>query len=221
MTTAHPTSPINTIIHGNCLKVLPRLAAGSVDFILTAPPYVVRFRDRSGRAIKNDNNSAWIKPAFAEMYRVLASDSFCVTFYGWTSLKHYIPAIYDAGFRIAGQIMFQKSYASSCGLLHRKHESAYLLVKGDPFRPENPISDILPWKYSENKFHPTQKHVAILRPLIGAFSKPGDLVLDAFCGSASTLIAAKALGRNYLGIELDSRYYAIAKKRLMRANRTV
>jgi hypothetical protein len=46
----------------------------------------------------------------------------------------------------------------------------------------------------------------VLTPLIESFSQPGDVVLDPFCGSGSTLVAAQIEGRNFLGIELDSRY---------------
>ena len=54
----------------------------------------------------------------------------------------------------------------------------------------------------------------MLKPLIEAFSAEGELVLDPFCGSASTLVAAHQLGRKYLGIELDPEYFRIASQRL-------
>lgn len=56
----------------------------------------------------------------------------------------------------------------------------------------------------------------MLLPLIETFSAPGDLVLDPFAGSGSSLAAAKMLGRDYLGIELDAGYHAIATERLDR-----
>jgi len=56
--------------------------------------------------------------------------------------------------------------------------------------------------------------VDILKPLIEHFSEAGDRVLDPFCGSGSTLIAAKDLQRRYVGIELDSNYVSIARERL-------
>jgi site-specific DNA-methyltransferase (adenine-specific) len=54
----------------------------------------------------------------------------------------------------------------------------------------------------------------VLKLLIEAFSAEGELVLDPFCGSASTLVAAHQLGRQYLGIELDPEYFRIASGRL-------
>jgi adenine-specific DNA-methyltransferase len=205
---------INTLINADCVDAMRTLPAASVNFILTDPPYVSRFKDRRGRAIRNDNNFAWIKPAFAEMHRVLAPNSFCVSFYGWAALDHYIPAIYDAGFRVVGHLTFPKTYASSSGFLRSQHESAYLLAKGRPQKPERPLSDVLDWKYSENRHHPSEKSVSTLLPLVEAFSAPGSLVLDPFSGSGSTLLAAKTLGRNYIGVELDPKYHAIASRRL-------
>ncbi len=72
--------------------------------------------------------------------------------------------------------------------------------------PSNPIPDVIDFPYAGNRLHPTQKPVEALRPLIEAFTKPGDLVLDPFSGSGSTLAAAQQLGRDWTGIELDGRH---------------
>ena len=91
---------INTILKADCIRAIRQLQAASVNFILTDPPYIVRYQDRSGRAIRNDDNAAWLKPSFAEMYRVLADNSFCVSFYGWTFADRFVTAYRSAGFRI-------------------------------------------------------------------------------------------------------------------------
>jgi adenine-specific DNA-methyltransferase len=215
MNTAQPTSHyFNDIINGDCLKVLPKLAQGSVDFILTDPPYLVGYKDRSGRSIRNDDNDAWLKPAFAEMYRVLARHSFCISFYGWPHADRFMNAFRAAGFRIVGHLVFPKRYTSTTRHLRYQHECAYLLAKGYPKEPAYPIGDVIDFVYSGNKLHPTEKPISALLPLVETFSKPGSLVLDPFSGSGSTLHAAKSLGRSYLGVELDADYYALAVDRL-------
>jgi len=70
----------NTIINGDCVSVMAQLPTESVNFILTDPPYVINYQSRDGRRIRNDDNFAWLKPSYAEMYRVLKPNSFCVSF---------------------------------------------------------------------------------------------------------------------------------------------
>jgi len=207
----------NTIINADCLKAMPMLPDESINFILTDPPYLVKYKSRDGRSIANDDNDVWLKPAFAEMYRVLADDSFCVSFYGWPSADRFMQAYRAAGFSVVGHLMFPKSYASSTRFLKYQHECAHLLAKGRPKQPLKPIADVLQWKYTGNQLHPTQKPLAVLMPLVETFSEPGGVVLDPFTGSGSSLVAARKLGRSYIGIEMDKRYHAIANRRLQQS----
>ena len=205
----------NRIINGDCLAVLPQLPDGSVDFVLTDPPYLVSYRDRSGRSLAGDNDGQWLKPAFAQIFRVLKIGRFCVSFYGWNKVDQFFAAWRAAGFTPVGHLVWVKRYASSKGLLAYQHEQAYLLAKGNSgARPSNPLPDVLDWHYTGNPFHPTQKPVRSLKPVIEAFTKPGEVVLDPFCGSGSTLLAAKILGRRYVGIDLDAGYCEAARRRL-------
>jgi adenine-specific DNA-methyltransferase len=204
----------NSIINGDCLRVLPTLAPASVNFILTDPPYITNYQSRDGRSVPNDDNDRWLKPAFAQMYRTLEMDSFCVSFYGWPQADKFMQAYRAAGFRVAGHFAFPKRYTSSTRYLRYQHECAHLLVKGDPRYPQETIGDVIDWTYSGNRLHPTQKPLSVLLPLVETFSRPGATVLDPFAGSGSTLLAAKTLGRSYIGIELDAKYHAIASRRL-------
>lgn len=204
----------NQIIHGDCLTILPQLAAGSVNLVLTDPPYLARYQSRDGRSVPNDDNDTWLRPAFAELYRVLAPNTFAVSFYGWPHADKFLAAWHAAGFRIVGHFVFPKRYASATRVVRYQHECAYLLAKGFPKQPVNPIGDVISWTYSGNKLHPTQKPLPVLLPMVKTFSAPDGLVLDPFAGSASSLVAAKMLGRAYLGIELDPAYHAIAEARL-------
>lgn len=208
------TQPCNSILNGDCLAILPQLLAESVDFALTDPPYLARYRARDGRRVPNDDNDAWLKPAFAEMYRTLKRHSFCVSFYGWPHADRFLTAWRAAGFRIVGHFVFPKRYASSVHYLRYQHECAYLLAKGSPPPPRCPIGDVIDWRYTGNRLHPTQKPLAALLPLIETYSLPAGLVLDPFAGSGSTLVAARQLGRDYLGIEIDAGYHAAAIQRL-------
>lgn len=197
----------NTILHGDCINLMQRLQSGSVDLILTDPPYLVRYRDRHGRTVANDDNVSWIKPAFTEMGRILKPGGFLVSFYGWHEVDTFMAAWREAGLAPVGHLVFTKPYASSKRILAHTHEQAYLLVKGKAPSPQRHLADVLTWDYTGNRLHPTQKPVRALAEIIQALSRPGDLVLDPFCGSGSTLVAARDTGRDFLGIELDSRHH--------------
>jgi hypothetical protein len=114
----------------------------------------------------------------------------------------------------AGHIVFSKTYASPQRFLRYSHESAYVLAKGRPALPANPLTDVLPWHYSGNHNHPTEKSVDTIKPIIEAFTKSGDVVLDPFAGSGSSLVAAALLRRQYIGIELEQNYCDNARRRI-------
>lgn len=62
--------------------------------------------------------------------------------------------------------------------------------------------------------HPTQKPVRLMQALIELTTRPGQLVLDPFCGSGTTLVAARLLDRHYLGVEVREEYHRAAAQRL-------
>ena len=121
---------------------------------------------RDGRAIRDDNFQ-WIKPAFAELHRVLKRDSFCAFFYGWAHIHKFTAAFTEAGFRPIGHLIFPKPYTSGTRFLRYQHKCAHLLAKGEPKEPEHPTADIIQWThYTGNKLHPSQKPLNVLLPLI-------------------------------------------------------
>jgi DNA modification methylase len=200
---------------GDCVDVLAHLPPACVDLVVTDPPYLVRYRDRQGRTVRNDDNAEWLGPAFRAMYRALRPDSLCLTFYGWTHADMFLLAARAAGFRPAGHIVFRKRYTSSTGLLRYQHEQAFLLAKGRPRPPAIPPGDVVDgWRYTGNRLHPTQKPVDVLVPFVEAFCPAGGVVLDPFCGAGSTLVAARQSGRRFMGIEIDPLHHATARKRL-------
>lgn len=204
----------NRVLEGDCTQILRTLPTESVDLVVTDPPYFVRYRDRTGRTIANDADPGSVIDAFTDVYRVLKSNTFCISFYGWNRVDAFVRAWRRAGFQMVGHLVWHKGYASSRGFLKARHEMAYLLAKGQPAKPDDPLDDVRPWKYTGNLRHPTEKDVSILQLLIESFSKPGALILDPFSGSGSTLEAAARAGRRYLGIELEPRYCELIRHRL-------
>jgi adenine-specific DNA-methyltransferase len=170
-------SIFNEVILGNCVEVLRTLPSDSVDLVVTDPPYLANFRDRLGRTLANDDKPEAVVGAYSELYRVLKPNAFCLTFYGYPRLHHFVRAWTEAGFDTVGHIVWPKSYASSARFVSVEHESAYVLAKGWPVKPTIPPASVQKtWRYTGNRIHPTEKSVDVLRPLIEAYSRPDNLV---------------------------------------------
>jgi len=106
--TARQSNFTNQILHADCIDVMSQMPANSVDFILTDPPYLVNYRDRTGRTIQNDADESWLKPAMAEAYRVLKQDRVAIMFYEWTKIDAFFEAWRSAGFQPVGHIVFSQ-----------------------------------------------------------------------------------------------------------------
>jgi site-specific DNA-methyltransferase (adenine-specific) len=210
--TTNPST--NTVVRGDCIQMMRTMRGNSVDLIVTDPPYLVNYRSRDGRGYPNDDNDRWLEPAFAEAFRVLRPNRVCVSLYGWPRADRFLAAWRSVGFRPIAHLV--KRYASAVRFVRYQHEQAYVLAKGRPVNPSEPIGDVITWDYPGNRLHPSQKSVSVFAPRIRAFSEPGELVLDPFCGSGSSLVAVRDLGRAYLGVELTHRYCQIAASRLTR-----
>ena len=205
---------LNKVTQGDCIHVLRRFPDQCIDFVLTDPPYLVRYQDKDGRKVANDDNPRWLFPAFAEVYRVLRPDRYCVSFYGWGKVEKFLAVWKELGLFPVGHFVFVKPYASKEGHTQMRHEQAYLLAKGRPKPPGQPPGDVIEFPYSGNGLHPTQKPVTALTPLLMAYSEAGEIVLDPFAGSGSTGIAARETSRRFVLIEKDPVYARTAQSRL-------
>jgi adenine-specific DNA-methyltransferase len=193
---------------------MQELPAESVDLIVTDPPYLCHFQDRNGRRVTNDDRDDWLAPAFTQMFRVLKPDRFLVSFYGWHRVDAFFAAWKAAGFTPVGHLVYVKRYASKERYVAYCHESAYLLAKGNPEKPHMMLRDVLEWRYTGNERHPTEKPLVAMMLLVEAFSAPGAIVLDPFVGSGTTAVAAKKLGRRYIGIDIEPVYAQQAQERV-------
>jgi len=140
-----------------------------------------------------------------EAYRVLKQDRLATMFYGWSAVDKFFAAWRQVGFYPVGHIVFRKEYASKSRLVLYYHEQAYLLAKGKPPLPKDPIADVIDVDSSGNRLHPTQKPISALVSLIRSFSLSGDVLFDPLAGSRSSRAAAALTHRRYIGIEMAGR----------------
>uniref|UniRef100_UPI00222073B1 DNA methyltransferase n=1 Tax=Salmonella enterica TaxID=28901 RepID=UPI00222073B1 len=81
-------------------------------------------------------------------YRVLKKDALLVSFYGWNRVDRFMAAWKSAGFSVVGHLVFTKNYSSKSAYVGYRHECAYVLAKGRPALPQNPLPDVLGWKFA-------------------------------------------------------------------------
>ena len=206
-----------TIRHGDCLEIPPTLPSESIDFVLTDPPYLVEYHrrwDGSRKVTVGDEDPFWLRPAFADIYRLMKPDTLCAWFYGWPHVDRFLGIWKEIGFRPVSYLAFVKRQWKFGRFTRSGHETAFLLAKGRPRKPVAAISDGFEWQRDEITFHPNQKPVAALTSILHTYCPANGIVLDPFMGSGSTLRAAKNLAIPAVGIEIEERYCRKAVARM-------
>lgn len=216
------------VVNGDCIAEMEKLADASVDCVITDPPYginyVSNFRVVDSEVVKAVNNDdlesalkLWEK-ACEVLARKMKPDSHIYIFTSWKVYPQFaeITARY---FRIKNCLIWEKnnwSMGDLDGNYAEQYEMAIFATKGNRKLNGGRDTNILHYDRVANGslLHSCEKPVDMLRFLISKSSNPGELVIDPFAGSGSTLVACKREGRAYWGCELDSENYKIALGRL-------
>ena len=197
------------LIQGDCLDILPTL--GRVDAVITDPPYGINVdtswlsalhvqrgkpANKSDALLVNDNGlldvhwlyefKKWLVFGFPYIQAPMAT--------GWLVWDKW-PGVNGGG--LGNPIEMAATNGWKGFKILRVLWAGYYRDAGEV-------------RYE----HPTQKPLRLIREIIETITQPGDLILDPFMGSGTTLRAAKDLGRKAIGIEVDERYCEIAAKRL-------
>tara|TARA_A200000159_G_C7283561_1_gene322567 strand:+ start:456 stop:1157 length:702 start_codon:yes stop_codon:yes gene_type:complete len=220
------------------LAFLKRLKNKTVNLVLTDPPYIISKKTGFGSVVNgverfavNTDFGEWdkdpnfnlsdLEKSINEYYRVLVSGGTAIVFCDLWKISHIKRIMEDAKFKQLRMIEWVKTNPvplnSKRNYLTNAREVAILGVKvGKPTFNSSYDKGIYQYPICQDRgrFHPTQKPLALMEELIYKHSNQGDLVLDTFAGSGTTLVAAYQTGRLYAGCELDDEYYKKAKKRL-------
>lgn len=219
----------NTIIHGDSLTVLRQMEPESVDAIITDPPYGINYEPGNRKVntlgkIANDNAPfIWfLYDAFRVLKSGAAGSGSLICFTRWDVEQTFVDAMKLAGFQVKSEIIWDK-VTHGMGDLKKQfapsHENVVFAIKGKYCFPGRRPRDLVtfPKLNGSQMIHPTEKPVALLTSLITSVTKPGDLILDPFAGSGSTLVAAKKTGRRFIGVELNDEYFEKAQRRIEEA----
>ncbi len=216
-----------TIYNASAEEILPSLPAASVDLILTDPPYGISYRSRArhGRMpiqIRNDEDLNALRGVLPLADRLLKDDRHVYIFAAPSRIGEAVDAI-QLYWRIKNQIVWDKGNAGTRGDCQAGYAANWEAViyanKGRrPLNGPRPRAILrYDWSGSRDPVHPNIKPVAIFRSMIGKSSVPGEMLLDPFCGSGPSLIAAAELGRAAIGVEIEERYCEIAARRILQA----
>ena len=191
---------VNQIICGDCLDVMKDMEDNSVDLVLTDPPYGINADKMKMGTGRHD-------------WDVVA---------GWDG-KCPSKGVFDRIRAISNnQVIWGGNYFSDC-LPPSKNWLVW-----DKKNPNLSFSECeLAWVYQGKivrifhhysgfggKMHPTEKPLPLMIWCVENYSKPNDLIFDPFCGSGATCVAAKMLGRRYIGIDISEQYCDIARERI-------
>ncbi len=199
---------------GDCAEVLPGVDSGSVDLLLTDPPYGVQY-EVTAQLVGKGNRRVWMggkPPIYGDNKPFdpapLLHYSRCILF----GANHYSDCLPVSG----GWLVWDKT--------------------GGGRGPDNTFADVeLAWtnvtktptiyhhlwkgltrdsEAGEKVKHPTQKPVALMRWILDKWTEPGDLILDPYMGSGPVAQACYELGRRYIGVEIVEEYCEVAVRRL-------
>ena len=221
-----------TIIQGDCLTLLKTVQAGSVNLVLTDPPYCISKKTGFKHVKKGvkrfavdmdfgywDQKEINLNKLCPLLYATLKSGGTCIIFYDLWKVTPLAEAMKKAGFVQLRQIIWEKTNPvplnSKVNYLSNAREIAVLGVKhGKPTFHSDYDSGMYRYPIPRSRQHPTQKPLSLIKDLIEKHSHPGDLVIDPFLGSGTTAEACIVTNRQFLGFERDPGYIKISKQRL-------
>ena len=234
----------HTILQGDCLRLLPDMPDGSVDALITDPPYSSGGQFRGDRAagtgkkyvntgvaveradFSGDNRDQrayfiWCALWLGECQRVLKPGSPVCLFTDWRQLPTTIDAFQIGGFIWRGIVPWNKTEAARPQYGRFRSQCEYIVWGSNG--PMNNDCAPLPGFFTyvvrqDDKFHQTGKPTSLMMDIL-KIVKPGGVVLDPFAGSCTTALACELTGRNSVNFELLKCNIDIGKERLEEAKR--
>ena len=223
------------LYNGDCLKIMQQLIDKKikVDACITDPPYNIsrpnnfqtmtcsRIGMDFGEWDKDFNLTSWITP----MSKLLKENANVVIFNAWENLKEIKNACEQNNIFIKRCLVLNKSnpapfnrdrmFVNDCefalwGIYNSKGKPT-----GWTFNRKNSLEKCcINTTVQSSDLHPTMKDIKVIKYLVELLSNKGETVLDCFMGSGTTGLACKELERDFIGVEIAEKYFAIAKNRI-------
>jgi len=201
---------VNQIICGDCLEVMKDWPDNCVDLVLTDPPYGINYNNSRLRRYSNAIYSDIDGDETTMDFGFLFSRPEPKIVFGALNFLEQIPykgrwICWDKRTTELADGVFGSPFELAWLSKRTGYDKIYRVMHGGVINADGA---------NQSRFHPTQKPVLLFIKILKDFSIENNLVLDPFCGSGTTCIAAKMLGRRYIGIDISGEYCEIARMRL-------
>ena len=211
----------------DCLDVMKKIENESIDLIVTDPPYLIKYKTNRRKnkdhdfcsEILNDDNEQLIIDYIRECYRILKNNTAMYMFCNCDKVDFFKKELENAGFKIKNMIIWVKNNWTAGDLkaqFGKQYEIIFLVNKGRKCFNGKRITDV--WMFDrisgKKQLHQNQKPVDLLKQCILKHSDENDIIFDGFMGSGSTCVACIETNRKFIGVELDKKYFEIAKERI-------
>lgn len=247
VTMIHQREPLdrwlNQMHHGDCIELMNRMPAESIDLCVTSPPY--NLRNSTGNGMKDgrggkwekarlingyenhtdnmphDEYTEWQRNCLTAMMRLLKNDGAIFYNHKWRVQGGLLQDRHDivSGFPVRQIIIWQRSGGINfnAGYFLPTYEVIYMICKPDfKLAPKaNAQGDVWSIPQESNNPHPAPFPVELVQRCIR--STNAQIVLDPFAGSGSTAIAAESCGRQWIGIDISREYCQMANDRIIKA----
>jgi len=237
----YPDDFIDKFICGNAIDVMKKIPAGSVDLVVTSPPY--NLKNSTGNGMKDGRGGKWANAALisgyshykdniphdeyvkwqreclTEMLRIIPEHGAVFYNHKWRVQAGLLQDRHDivSGFPVRQIIIWRRKGGINFnpGYFLPTYEVIYLIAKKKfkLAKKANAHGDVWEFDQESNNKHPAPFPVELIKRIIS--STNAKIILDPFMGSGTTAIAAKTLNRNFIGIDISPEYREMAQQRLI------
>lgn len=226
------------LMQGDCLERMKEIPSGSVDMVLTDPPYLLS--ESKGGGMMGKGGRKFMENMEDSLKQGIDIISFLnATIFLFQSKKHYCGVFFCSNKQLVDYITFAETNglqygvgvwnktnpAPLCNYKYLGDVEYWVYIKGNKSKilgsyatKSMVYSSPLNAKESKLYNHPTVKPIPLLEKFLTNHTSEYDVVFDPFTGSGSTGVACSNLNRKFIGIELDEGYFDIAKCRILKSN---
>lgn len=226
-----------TLYCKNNLEVFPVIGKGSVELVVSDPPYIVsrqsnfhtmkdRVNPRTGTYFgawdEDFDNNLWIEGIAS----ILSPNSSVIVFNDFKKASAILSLCEESGLVYKDTLIWQKTnpmprnrdrrYAPDIEMMqwYVKRKAKWVFNRQETSYDKCVIRAASESGGAFERYHPTQKPVRLIAEIVKRHSNPDDLVLDPFSGSASTAIACIETGRRFIGCEIEHEYFDVSVSRI-------